>query len=82
MFLKKKVGCADKIMQQLSIYLSKQDVSNEIKTLSQLSENIALKDIVSNYYCAKIYNETTNLYEGYDGISRFQDEDLFIEQSE
>ena len=71
-------------------YLSNQAKSNEMRKIflksAQTShesldenENAILKQNLFNYYCVKIFNESTKLYNSYGYKENFS-EDLFIEQ--
>ena len=70
-------------------YLVSQDESNELKSLFMkinqnsyelIEESSTFKKILFNYYCGKIYDESTKLYNLYEKEEKFE-EDLFIEQS-
>ena len=68
-------------------YLSRQKELDELKIIFSKSVQMSLnkdddatmKKVLFNYYCGKIYDESTKLYKSFEREDQFE-EDLFIEQ--
>ena len=68
-------------------YLSRQKELDELKIIFAKSvpmslykdDDATIKKVLFNYYCGKIYGESTKLYKSFEREDQFE-EDLFIEQ--